>query len=78
MAYRDAMTDVSYAAGASEPASPPGNTSDGHSLDIGLPAFTLKHHVDPLTTKARSVIGNLADAHPQTFLLFVFPRLVPA
>jgi hypothetical protein len=48
------------------------------SLDIDLPAFTLKHHVDPLTTKARSVIGNLADAHPQTFLLFVFSGLVPA
>jgi hypothetical protein len=29
MAYRNAMTDVSYAAGASEPASPLGNTSDG-------------------------------------------------
>ena len=29
VAYRDAMTDVSYAAGASEPASPLGNTSDG-------------------------------------------------
>jgi hypothetical protein len=48
------------------------------SLDIDLPAFTLKHHVDPLTTKARPVIGNLADANPQTFLLFVFPRLVSA
>jgi len=48
------------------------------ALEINLLAFTLKHDMDPLTTKARPVIGNLADAYPQTFLLLVFSGLVPA
>jgi hypothetical protein len=48
------------------------------SLDIDLPALMLKHDVDSLATKARPVIGNLPNPHPQTFLPLVFSALVPA
>ena len=47
------------------------------SHEINLLSLTLNRNMDPFTTKARLVIGNLSDSHPQIFLLLIF-GLVPA
>ena len=49
-----------------------------HALAIDLPTFATQHDVDALVAKARSIHGDLPNAHAQRRLILRLALLVPA